>query len=596
MFGSDTLRLPVTPSRDLERILSMPTRRDDHVLPGGPWSARLDEITPEEVTEHFRIPGGTWTLKPLQAKALVEAARSKGLVGRIPPGKGKTLIGALLPEVIGAQRALLLIPASLMGQREREIEKYRKHFRIPLERIVRVMSHAELSLPSSTTLLETLAPDAVIIDEVDAFANRESVRTDRLLKYGRKHPETLWCVMSGTVFQKSVGDAVYWFALALRHRSPLPLQRSEIETWVDVLDPASFGAQVRPTGALQRFAAPGETPRQGWNRRAAATVGVVTSTDEGVGTALNIHERPLTMPDDVKDALRLLNATWTRPDGKEFSMALDLRRLERQMSAGFFYRWEWEPDPAWLEARNGWQRVVRARLQGPRRAGMDSPFLIEQAAERALALTGSADPALPVFDSPEWRAWREHRNTGEPPTVAVSLSDYLQRDAVAWGREHVGVIWTMHDHTARCISALGGFPYYGAGDDGILDEDGTRTVVASIKAHGVGKNLQAFNKGLLTELPSSGQTYEQLFARLHRDGQASPQVDFWVYRHCVAYRRAWAAARRKAQFMRDMNGNDQRMLYATCVFDDDSEGARASLTFTPEELDVMDALGADDAS
>lgn len=594
-FGSDTPKLPVTPSRDLERILQMPTRKDEHVLPGGGWNARLDEMTPEEVSEHFRVPGGTWTLKPLQAKALVEAARAKGLVGRIPPGKGKTLIAALLPEVIGAHRALVLVPAALVKQREREIEKYQQHFRLPLHRIARVMSHAELSLPSSTGLLESLRPDAVIIDEVDAFANRESVRTDRLLKYGRKHPETMWCVMSGTVFQKSVGDAVYWFALALRHRSPLPLQRSEIETWVDVLDPLAFGASVRPTGALQRFCGEGETPRQGWNRRAASTVGVVTSLDDGIGTALNIHQRDVAMPDDVKAALRLLEATWTRPDGKEFSMALDLRRLERQLSAGFFYRWEWEPDPAWLAARNGWQRVVRGRLQGPRRTGMDSPFLIEQAAERALALTGSVDPTLPVFDSPEWRVWRQYRHAGEPPTVAVSLSDYLQRDAVAWGREHVGIIWCLHDHTAREIARIGGFPYFGPADDGILDEDGTRTVVASVKAHGVGKNLQAFNKALVVEPPASGQAWEQLLARLHRDGQQSPQVDFWVYRHCAAYRRAWAAAKRKAQFMRDMNGNDQRLLYATLNFDGD-DGARASLTFTPEELDVMDALAADDAA
>lgn len=590
-------KLPVTPSKDLDRILSLPTRQDVHTLPGGVWKPELANMTPEQVSAMFRKPGGTMVLKPIQARALVEAARSRGMVGRIPVGRGKTLLSLLLPEVFKAQRALLLVPAALMGSLEREIKKYTPHFRLPLHRIAKVMSHADLSLPSSTRLLEELQPDAVIIDEVDAFANRNSVRTDRLLKYGRKYPKTLWGVESGTLFQKSVCDAVYWFALALRERSPLPLQRSEIETWADVLDPLQLGQEAREPGALMRLCEPGETPREGWNRRASAVVGVVTSQEERLGVALNIHERPLALPEVLRTTLKEMNKTWTRPDGKEFSMALDLARLERQISAGFYLRWVQEPTREWLEARNRWNAAVRRRFQGTRREGMDSPWLVEQAAEQGFRRANNLefDKDAPHFESPEWTVWRQHKDTPEPDTEAITLSDYLWQDAAAWGREHVGIIWYMHDHVGQNIARLGNFPLYEAGNSNILDESGTRTVVASLKGHGVGKNLQMFNKALMTESPSSGQAWQQVLARLHREGQEAAQVDYYIYRHCGAYTRAWATARRKAHFMGPMNADEQRILYATKSFDEEVlDGNVGALGFTDDDFKAMDELGQED--
>lgn len=600
---STTEKTPVTASKDLERILNIKTRFEEHMLPGGLWRPELDDISPEEVTKAFKKPGGTWKLKPLQAKALVEASRARGLVGRIPVGKGKTLISLLMPEALKAKRALLLVPGSLIGSLERETRKYEPHFYIPHHRIIKVMSHSDLSQPSATRLLEDLQPDAVIIDEVDAFANRDSVRTDRLLKFGRKHPFTMWGVESGTVFQKSICDAVYWFALALRLRSPLPLQRSEIETWMDVLDPIALGEMVRDPGALKKLCLPNETPRQAWNRRATAIVGVVTSKEDKLGVALNIHERPLEMPDNIKEALREMRKTWARPDGKEFSMALDLARLERQISAGFYLRWKVEPDEKWLEARNRWEAYKRRRLRGNRREGMDSPALLEAAAERGFLLAQDKehwDEALrdlPHFESPEWNVWRNYKDWPEPETEAITLNPYLWQDAVAWGREHTGIIWYIHDHVGEQIAHLGKFPLFMAGDSRILDESGTRTVVASIRAHGVGKNLQMFNKALVTEIPASGHKWQQLLARLHRDEQMSSQVDFWVYRHCSAYTKAWANARRKAYFMGDMNSDEQRILYATRTFDDGPPVADpVSLGFTEEDFAAMEELGREEDS
>ena len=51
----------------------------------------------EALTEYFRRPGGTQTLRPIQARALLEALEIGALVGIIGAGAGKTLVSALLP-------------------------------------------------------------------------------------------------------------------------------------------------------------------------------------------------------------------------------------------------------------------------------------------------------------------------------------------------------------------------------------------------------------------------------------------------------------------------------------------------------------------
>jgi hypothetical protein len=95
---------------------------------------------------------------------------------------------------------------------------------------------------------------------------------------------------------------------------------------------------------------------------------------------------------------------------------------------------------------------------------------------------------------------------------------------------------------------------------------------------------------------ASGQGFEQLIGRLHRDGQEALQVDFYIYRHCAAYKKSWATATRKARFMRDMNGNDQRLLYAAKTFAEEgqADGEVAALGFTEEDFAGMDELSRED--
>ena len=49
-------------------------------------------------------------------------------------------------------------------------------------------------------------------------------------------------------------------------------------------------------------------------------------------------------------------------------------------------------------------------------------------------------------------------------------------------------------------------------------------MVASIKAHGIGKNLQHHQNQLLVQLPRGGTEMEQLLGRVHRKGQEADRI------------------------------------------------------------------------
>ncbi len=105
--------------------------------------------------------------------------------------------------------------------------------------------------------------------------------------------------------------------------------------------------------------------------------------------------------------------------------------------------------------------------------------------------------------------------------------------------------------------------YFGGGSEAneqILTHKGP--CVASIAAHGVGKNLQRYSRALVIHPPSGGDTWEQLIARLHRPGQEADEVRFDVYLHAAELRGAFNDARRLADYIETITGQPQKLKYA----------------------------------
>lgn len=293
------------------------------------------------------------------------------------------------------------------------------------------------------------------------------------------------------------------------------------------------------------------------------------------------------MPPAVAVAMDELLLTWQRPDGEELVDPMSVHRCAKELAAGFFYRWRWvrgETEQArkkWLDARKEWHKELRERLKLSR-PNEDSPLLCAKAAIRwhkgyKHAIRNekgevkdhveipprTRNGPLPAWDSETWPKWEEVRDTCQPETEGVWVDEWLAEDAADWARSNVGVVWYEHDVFGRRVAQLAGRPHFGPGAEAsarIIAERGDRSVVASIRAHGTGKNLQAFCRNLVANPPSDAATWEQLIGRTHRPGQLSDEVSVWVYRHAAAFIEALERAENLAAYIKETMGSDQKLL------------------------------------
>jgi hypothetical protein len=116
------------------------------------------------------------------------------------------------------------------------------------------------------------------------------------------------------------------------------------------------------------------------------------------------------------------------------------------------------------------------------------------------------------------------------------------------------------------------------------------TCAMSIRAHGTGKNLQKWCSQLVLSPPTGAKTWEQLLGRSHRLGQEADEVQCWIYQHTHAFKEAITRARIGAQYIVNISGNQQKLLYASY---DSIEVAGVTLQenggVVPKELQDEDA-------
>lgn len=590
----------VAESRDLHRILELPRRPATPVpfdvarLSKGPVVCQCKERF------HRRCAN---TLLPVQGWALAEAAQVQGLLGPIGVGHGKTLLDLLTPMVMpNCKTAVLLVQPNLRDQLlSVDWHFYAQHWHLPNLAAsstgrsgfgypdrpwLHVVAYSELSGAKSTDLLERIRPDLIIADEGHNLRRREAARTKRFLRYFAAHPETRLCVWSGTLTSKSLKDFAHLSNLALRQGSPTPLHWPTVEEWALALDPSDWPA---PIGALAKLCRTGEHVREGFRRRIMETAGVVNSSDaDSCGASLVFSQRKVNVPTAVRDALSEIAKTWTRPDGEELVDAFSKARCMREMSCGFYYRWTWprgeslEVRNAWLAARKAWHKELREKLKHSR-AHMDSPLLCAKAAIRWYEGYTYVDPAgnrvrvppqsrsgpLPVWDAFTWPEWVGVRDSAKPATEAVWVDDFLVKDCADWIAHNAGIVWYEHDAFGRAVAGVSGAPLYGPGDEAsrnILGERGERGIVASIRAHGTGKNLQPFCRQLVANPPSDGAIWEQLIGRTHRQGQLADEVTVEVYRHTDDMAGALDKARDLSSYIEGTMGGQMKLLRATYLF------------------------------
>lgn len=254
----------------------------------------------------------------------------------------------------------------------------------------------------------------------------------------------------------------------------------------------------------------------------------------------------------VSKARIKLQETWARPDGEELVTAIETAEVDRQLRLGGFYAWSREPDREWLRARRAYKKAQREWLQNHPLNVIDSPERLER------ALLRGDGPSM--AEAVDWFGIKGRAE--EPPKEWRGLDATPAHEWAAFLKGAPTVFFGQRVAFAELVATYGAMPYYGAGTDagkGILKEDGSRSIVASLGAHGTGKNLQMFSTAVLLDPPPSGARLEQVLGRLHRPGQGASLVRYLISA-------AWADEARRAladaRWLATSLGQPQRMIVA----------------------------------
>lgn len=562
-------------SPDLERIVNLPRR---NLVP--PVDEYWNHLKRDACSiSNCSLGKG---LKPIQAAALSEIEAQGGGIVWAGVGSGKFGIAALSGEVVRADTTILLVPPSAKPQvLERDLPHWQAHWKVPncrdvrlhypdTRRVLHVVSYSTLSHPKTYDHLENLVAEAVgrghkvliVADESHSVKGR-SVRAKRF-KWAFRGRSVGLVALSGTPGW-SIKHQWHLCNLALGTGSPLPRTYPVVEEWAQALDPGDF---ISRPGALERLATEsGEDVVVSFRKRFLSTPGVICTQEPSVGTPLNFHLAEVEVPPDAAAHLQHLRDAWETPGGEQMQDAIVFWQHARELACGMYLKWTWprgEPLDVrmrWLAARKAYFSEVRDFIQHRARPGCDSPFLYSEAIRRG------------DLQSDTWAEWQEVKDTAAPVTEPVWLSDFLLNSAIAWAKEHNGIIWYETAAVGERLAQLSGLPLYGGGKKAsseILKETGERSIVASIDAHHQSKNLQQFSKQLFLA-PVNAELFEQAIGRVHRQGQEAASVDIWLYLHTPEFRKTYAAARTRAAhvFKRDMA--PQKILYGSYTFPVDSD-------------------------
>jgi hypothetical protein len=560
-------RIQVEFSRELERILAIPHHpgytdadRDlvrEIVTRPNAHGGRVDPATGLCAT--CRAPVRLWDR---QANALLASLEAKGCVASLAVGGGKTLIAALIPTVL-ERSSVVLTTASLRSQFLADLEAYRAHFVIRKD--LAVVPYTTLSNAARRDILDELDPDVIVADEVHSLKNGQSARTRRFLRYFRDRQRArrpvLFCALTGTLAKRSIHDYGRLTNVALREWSPVPRDYPTLCEWSEAIDPPTQQSITRAPGALLALSSVEEVEehgeveaaRRGFARRFYSTRGVVNgNADEDVRAELVIRLVEAPNPLAVRDARRKLGNTWCRPDGEELTTSAHVAEVDRQIRLGGWYGWIGEPDRRWLEARKLFHRELREWLSDHPRNRIDSPMLVCRALEQ-----GDLE-----FDS--WALWREMREIKPPRTAWYWITQEIAEWCAKYAREHAPcILFVRHVAFGERVAELAEIPYYGEGKRAAHDiahEPGTRSIVASLGAHGQGRNLQRYAHALIVDPPPTGLAWEQLLGRMHRPGQSASRVEYALLGH---FKPELEAARSDARYLESTTGVRQKLTTAT---------------------------------
>ena len=418
--------------------------------------------------------------------ALVEAGTTgedgrRGVLGVMGCGSGKTLALQLAPRVWECRRPLLIAPANLLPQAEREARAFSVD---PLP----ALSYGKLSHPSGLRLLTAAEPDLLLLDEAHILG--KGARMRRLWAYIVRNPQVAVIAVTGSPIDRSLRDLAAMAELSLRDWSPLPIEPSALDQWCSVHDPggepsALDWSAVGPYRSMDSIVG-----------RLRTIPGVVMAPGRvAAGVSLRLWLDP-GLPTPSLDS-------WELPDGTELVDAIEVARHRSTLRLGFWQ--DLEGGEEWRDARSAWAREGRRMVE---HGGADTMHF---AAERAKA--GKAPHSAVMA----WHRWAHVRKSCAPP---VRETHWIDRSflagvlAAAKESPHPTVVFA-HSKEVFDEAERTGYPVHRAGGDTPPDQ---QLIVAS-NAYRRGWNGHHYSNVVVLQPPRSPRRMEQLLSRQHRERQ-----------------------------------------------------------------------------
>lgn len=456
------------------------------------------------------------------------------------------------------------------GARRRAIAQQAKH-----KKGLYILPYSCLSTKDAHEVLWGIAPSLIIADECQKVASPRSARARRWRQYvNQRKPRIV--VLSGTITRKGVSDYHQLATSSLRENCFLPLSPQMASEWGQVLNSTGFVDRRSATGPLRPLIdwaeanRPGAYPldlggfRKAFKARMESTPGVVSAGTDTIGTSLVICNRPVPQYEKTEnwrtlhDHIEKINTMWITPCGDEIEHAIHAYKWLWELSAGFYNALEWPSAEKVAERRSiplkdaarllkeavshhaahqEYARQLRRWLQDhPDLPNLDTPFLVGGDMKRH----GASNVTRELYDT--WTYMRDlaRENMIERDSFPVRVCPFKIDHAVEWvtskEHDHDVVVWYHHQEMGRwLVEAMRKeghdnvlhCPAGNKANQALLDPSG-KIVVASMRAHGVGKNLQMLGDQFFVEWLRGARDADQTIGRTHRHKQLRDTVTVYT--------------------------------------------------------------------
>lgn len=462
-----------------------------------------------------------------QAAAVSSFDDLGGLFLAAPAGRGKTWVNAQCCK--RARVAVYVCPAGVLTQTRDKLRAYgvrafakaENGFGLAKGPRTNMISYSALSRrPELLAQLAGDVPDGtLVLDEGHRTKRVSSAQWSKAIaKFISAYPGWRVVFSTGSVMHRSVVDYGHGLVWALRRGAPCGSTPTLIEQ-------------------CARRAA--EDPAW-WRETLRATPGVFMVDDEGgyTGELVTTTEK---LPPLAAAAYKHAAETGEAPDGWVCEDRLSQDELLRQLAWGFYMRREPRPSAALVVARRTWAKLA------------------EGAITYGLAAN---EPAARTLYPTEYRRYAE-AEAREPGEQVV---EWLEVPRV-WA-EPGTICWVNHPALAERLSLAKGWPYYHEQAMCVREHLSKATapvVLASIRAcsEGVDGAQLRYNKHLVLEPPSDPRVWEQMIARLARQGQPCAQVELRVQLRGGIHQNAWLNALEGARRIQEETGQKQWLTRTT---------------------------------